>query len=53
MTKHNTPQQETAAFDYFCAIYSKRHPGVGIIIAMCNYLQRDFAPKRKIREGHL
>ena len=25
----------------------------GIIIAMCNYLQRDFVPKIKIREGHL
>ena len=41
------------AFDYFCAIYSKCHPGFGIIIAMCNYLQRDFVPKMKIREGHL
>ena len=30
------------AFDYFCAIYSKCHPGFGIIIAMCNYLQSDF-----------
>ena len=39
-------------FDYFCAIYSKFHLGFGIIIAMCNYLQRDFVPKN-IREGHL
>ena len=38
---------------YFFAIYSKCHPGFGIIIAMCNYLQRDFVPKMKIREGHL
>ena len=42
-----------AAFNYFCAIYSKCHPGFGIIIAMCNYVQRDFDPKMKIREGHL
>ena len=40
-------------FDYFCAIYSKCHPGFGIIIAMCNYLQRDFVQKMKIREDHL
>ena len=41
------------AFDYFCSIYSKCHPEFGIIIAMCNYLQSDFFPKMKIREGHL
>ena len=41
------------AFDYFCAIYSKFHPRFGVIIAMCNHLQRDFVPKMKIREGHL
>ena len=34
------------AFDYFCSIYSKCHPGFGIIIAMCNYLQGDFFSKK-------
>ena len=41
------------AFDYFFAIYSKCYPRFGIIIAMGNYLQLDFVPKMKIREGHL
>ena len=41
------------AFDSIFVPFIQSDPGFGTIIAMCNYLQRDFVPKMKIREGHL